>query len=68
MRDSARGLLYSLFQDITKDKNNIALISEINEASKKDLTLKMILITKEEATQQESELTKTECTVSCEKI
>ena len=56
MRDSARGLLYSLFQDITKDKNNIALISEINEASKKDLTLKMILITKEEATQQESEL------------
>ena len=56
MRDSARGLLYSLFQDISNDKNNVKLFQEIRESTQKDLTMKMILITKEEATQQESEL------------
>jgi hypothetical protein len=56
MRDAARGLLFELFQELSEHKNKTALISAIQTASQRDLVLSMILITKEQATKQESDL------------
>lgn len=53
LRDQVRGYMYQLFGDIGKDKG---YTDAINKAIQRDLTLNMLLITKEEATAQDSEL------------
>lgn len=56
VRDSARGLLYELFHEITKEKNKTGYLSALNTATQRDLVLSMILLTREQATKQDSDL------------
>jgi hypothetical protein len=56
LRDAARGVLYELFHDITKDINKSGLLSALQTAVQRDLVLSMILLTKEQATSQDSDL------------
>lgn len=53
LRDEVRGYIYQLFRDIGKNKG---YVDAINQAIQRDLTLNMILTTKDEATKQDSEL------------
>jgi len=53
LRDTARGLAYEIFNSI---KNEKLIIDKIKEALQRDLVMNMILITKEEATAQDSGL------------
>ena len=55
-RDATRGLIFKLLHEISKDENSVAFLQKLSIASQRDLTISMILITKEQATQQESEL------------
>jgi len=56
VRDAARGIIYELIHDVMKDKNKSGLISALNVATQRDLVFSMILITKEQATKQDSDL------------
>jgi hypothetical protein len=56
LRDASRGVIYELMQEVVKDKNKTGLIGALNTAVQRDLVFNMILITKEEATKQESDL------------
>ena len=56
LRDAAKGLLYELFHELNDTKNKAALLTALQTASQRDLVLSMILITKEQATKQESDL------------
>jgi hypothetical protein len=49
LRDIAKGLLYQLFEDISKDRNVTVLKKALDEAVNRDLVLNMIFFTKEEA-------------------
>jgi hypothetical protein len=49
LRDIAKGLLYELFEDVSKDKNVSALKKALDEAVNRDVVLNMIFFTKEEA-------------------
>jgi len=56
LRDAARGIVYELIHEIVKDKNKSGLMNALSTAVQRDLVLSMILITKEQATKQESDL------------
>ena len=56
VRDSARGIIYELIHEVVNDKNKTGLLSALNTALQRDLVFAMILITKEQATQQDSDL------------
>lgn len=49
LRDTAKGLLYELFQDLSNVKNKSGVVKAIDEALLKDIVMNMILLTKEEA-------------------
>jgi hypothetical protein len=59
-RDAARGILFEVFHEIAKQPNKTSLLQAISNASQRDLTMRMILITKEEATKEDSVLRATE--------
>jgi hypothetical protein len=56
VRDAARGIIYELIHEIVKDKNKSGLLNALSTAIQRDLVFSMILITKEQATKQESDL------------
>ena len=56
LRDAARGVIYELLHEVVKDKNKAGLLSALNTATQRDLVFSMILITKEQATKQDSDL------------
>ena len=56
LRDAARGLVYELLHDVVKHANKAAWVGALSTAIQRDLSLQMILITKEQATRQESDL------------
>jgi len=56
VRDAARGIVYELMQEVMKHKNKAGFLSSLQTASQRDLVFSMILITKEEATKQDSDL------------
>jgi len=56
VRDASRGIIYELMQEVVKDKNKTGLLSALNTAVQRDLVFSMILITKEQATLQDSDL------------
>jgi hypothetical protein len=56
VRDASRGVIYELMQEVVKDKNKTGLLTSLNTAVQRDLVFNMILITKEEATKQDSDL------------
>lgn len=49
LRDVAKGLLYELFEDASKDKNVSSIKKALDEAVNRDIVLNMIFFTKEEA-------------------
>lgn len=49
LRDIAKGFLYELMHDVSKDKNKIQLGKAIDDAMLKDVVMNMLLFTKEEA-------------------
>ena len=56
VRDAARGIVYELLHEVVKDKNKAGLLSALSTAVQRDLVFSMILITKEQATKQDSDL------------
>lgn len=56
VRDASRGIIYELMHEVVKDKNKTGLLSALSMAVQKDLVFSMILITKEQATLQDSDL------------
>jgi hypothetical protein len=56
LRDASRGVIYELMHEVTKDKNKSGILSSLQLALQRDLVFSMILITKEEATKQDSDL------------
>lgn len=56
VRDAARGLLYELFHEVIGHRNKAGLVSALSVASQRDLTFTMILITKDQAVRQDSDL------------
>jgi hypothetical protein len=56
VRDAARGIVYELMQEVVKHKNKTGLLSALTTAVQRDLVFSMILITKEQATLQDSDL------------
>jgi hypothetical protein len=56
VRDAARGIVYELMHEIVKDKNKSGFLNALSTAIQRDLVFSMILITKEQATKQESDL------------
>jgi hypothetical protein len=56
VRDAARGIVYELMHEIIKDKNKSGFLNALSAAIQRDLVFSMILITKEQATKQESDL------------
>jgi hypothetical protein len=56
LRDAARGIVYELLHEVVKDKNKSGLLNALSTAVQRDLVLSMILITKDQATKQESDL------------
>ena len=56
LRDAVRGVLYELFHDIVKEKNKSGLLAALQTAVQRDLVLSMILLTKDQATSQDSDL------------
>lgn len=55
-RDAARGLLYGLFHELGEQRNKIGLLNALSVALQRDLSLAMILLTKEQASRQDSDL------------
>lgn len=55
-RDAARGLLYGLFHSIDEQRNKTGLLNILSVAVQRDLALNMILITKDQASRQDSDL------------
>jgi len=60
LRDAAKGLVFELFHKIMEQSNKTSLLQSLSSASQRDLTLRMILVTKEEATKEDSVLRATE--------
>ena len=60
LRDAARGLVYALLHMVSKDANKSGLLQVLSTASQRDLTMNMILVTKDEAAKQDIELRATE--------
>jgi hypothetical protein len=60
LRDIAKGLAYELLHDIASAPNKVSLIQALNYATQRDLVIKMILLTREAAEEQEGELRKLE--------
>ena len=56
VRDTARGIVYELMHEITKDKNKSGILNALYTSIQRDLVFSMILNTKEQATKQESDL------------
>jgi hypothetical protein len=56
VRDAVRGIIYELIHEVTKDKNKTGLLSALNTATQRDLVFSMILLTKDQATKQDSDL------------
>lgn len=56
VRDAARGLLYELFHEISGHRNKTGLVNALSTAVQRDLAFNMLLITKEQATRQDSDL------------
>ena len=56
LRDAVRGIVYELIHEVIKDKNKSGLLGALYTAMQKDLVFNMILITKTQATKQESDL------------
>lgn len=56
VRDAIRGLLFQLFHEIADAKNKTGILSAISTAVQRDLAMNMILLTKEQATRQDSDL------------
>jgi hypothetical protein len=56
LRDASRGVIYELIHEITTAKNKSGLLSALNTALQRDLVFSMILLTKEQATSQDSDL------------
>jgi len=56
VRDAVRGIIYELMHEVTKDKNKTGLLSALNTATQRDLVFSMILLTKDQATKQDSDL------------
>ena len=56
LRDAAKGLVYELLHDVKNHKNKLGLIDALNTATQRDLVFSMILLTKEDATKQDSDL------------
>lgn len=56
VRDASRGIVYELMHEIVKDKNKSGLLSALSTAVQRDLVFSMILITREQATKQDSDL------------
>ena len=56
VRDAVRGIIYELMHEVTKDKNKTGLLSALNTATQRDLVFSMILLTKDKATKQDSDL------------
>jgi len=56
LRDAARGVVYELMHDVMKESNKTGYISALSTAVQRDLVFSMILITKEQATKQDSDL------------
>jgi hypothetical protein len=56
VRDAVRGIIYELIHEVVKDKNKSGLLSALSTALQRDLVFSMILITKEQATKQDSDL------------
>lgn len=55
-RDATRGLILNYYMKSVDSDNKTSFLQKLSIASQRDLTISMILITKEQATQQESEL------------
>lgn len=49
LRDTAKGLIYELFHELSKEKNKDAISKNLAEAISRDITMNMLLLTKEEA-------------------
>ena len=56
VRDASRGLLYELFHDISNERNKSGIINALSTAIQRDLAFNMLLITKEQANRQDSDL------------
>lgn len=56
VRDAARGLLYELFHEVLNHRNRAGFVNALSVASQRDLALNMLLLTKEQATRQDSDL------------
>ena len=56
LRDASRGVIYELLHDVTKEKNKSGFFSALQTALQRDLVFAMILLTKEQATSQDSDL------------
>jgi hypothetical protein len=56
VRDTARGLLYEVFQEVASNKNKTGLVAALSTAVQRDLAMNMILLTKEQASRQDSAL------------
>ena len=56
LRDSMRGLLYEVFNEISQYKNKAGIINALSVASQRDLVFNMILISKDQAARQDSDL------------
>jgi hypothetical protein len=51
LRDTAKGLVYELFHELSKEKNKDVLSKNLADAISRDITMNMLLLTKEEAEQ-----------------
>ena len=49
LRDVTKGLLYELFHELSKEKNKDVLSKNLADAISRDITMNMLLLTKEEA-------------------
>lgn len=56
LRDAMRGLLYELLHDVVSHRNKGGLVNELSTRIQRDLAFNMILITKEQASRQDSDL------------
>jgi hypothetical protein len=56
LRDLARGVICELMQEVVKDQSKTKFLQALSTAVKRDLVFSMILLTKEEATTQDSDL------------
>ena len=56
LRDAARGFVYEFLHEVADASNKIGLAQVIQTAIQKDVVMNMILLTKEEAVRQESDL------------